>query len=113
VVVTELEISEVVSPFVSPLLLRARNLDDETRRSLAPRCLLALAENIWIVKTYEAMKAAYPHPDNSLRNAAVGAVVSFLFLFLARLNQTTSSEARSRKSSIELITSSAFFCSGE
>ncbi|KAL7417666.1 hypothetical protein BDY24DRAFT_375666 [Mrakia frigida] len=37
------------------------------------------SDKIWIRKTYEAMDAAYPHPDNSLRNAAVGAVGSDYF----------------------------------
>jgi hypothetical protein len=37
------------------------------------------AEAIWVVKTFEALNEAYPHPENSLRNAAVGAVGSDYF----------------------------------
>ena len=109
-VVTVLEIWEVVSR--SPLLslLRARNSRDASLIGSSLPSHLS-SDKIWIVKTYEAMNAAYPHPGNSLRNAAVGAVVSFLLSFVSDdLNQTTS---RSRVSFIELTSSSCFCCLGE
>lgn len=37
-------------------------------------------DKIWVVKTFNAINEAYPHPDNSLRNAAVGAVGSEYFV---------------------------------
>ena len=37
-------------------------------------------DKIWVVKTFNAINEAYPHPENSLRNAAVGAVGSEYFV---------------------------------
>lgn len=31
-------------------------------------------DELWIKRTFDAMNESYPHPGNSLRNAAVGAV---------------------------------------